>query len=58
MNLTINEQTDEPVEKKQMVVHLTNLNTLYAYEDTTLITARRGRGMKVKLGNNEQTFKR
>ena len=54
MNLTINEETDEPIEKKQMVVHLTNLNTLYAYEDTTLITARRGRGMKVKLGNNEQ----
>ena len=54
MNLTIDQETDEPVEKKQMVVHLTNLNTLYAYEDTTLITARRGRGMKVKLGNNEQ----
>lgn len=54
MNLVIDQETDEPVEKKQMVVHLTNLNTLYAYEDTTLITARRGRGMKVKLGNNEQ----
>lgn len=54
MNLAIDQETDEPVEKKQMVVHLTNLNTLYAYEDTTLITARRGRGMKVKLGNNEQ----
>lgn len=54
MNLAIDQETDEPIEKKQMVVHLTNLNTLYAYEDTTLITARRGRGMKVKLGNNEQ----
>lgn len=54
MNLAIDQETDEPVEKKQMVVHLTNLNTLYAYEDTTLITARRGRGMKVRLGNNEQ----
>ena len=54
MNLAIDQETDEPVEKKQMVVHLTNLNTLYAYEDTTLIAARRGRGMKVKLGNNEQ----
>lgn len=54
MNLTIDEMTDEPIEKKQMVIHLTNLNAIYAYEDTTLISSRRGRGMKIKLGNNEQ----
>ena len=53
MNLTINEETDEPIEKKQMVVHLTNLNTLYAYEDTTLIASRKGKGSKIKLGQDE-----
>lgn len=53
MNLTINEETDEPIEKKQMIVHLTNLNTLYAYEDTTLIASRKGKGSKIKLGQDE-----
>lgn len=45
---------EEPVEKKQLIVYLTNLNNIYAYEDSTLISQRRGGvGTKLKLLDNE-----
>lgn len=44
----------EPLEKKQLIVYLTNLNNIYAYEDSTLISQRRGGvGTKLKLLDNE-----
>ena len=54
------ESEDEPIEKKQLVIHLTNKNSIYAYEDTTLIASRKGKGSKIKLGQDEliiQTIK-
>ena len=59
MNLDF-ESEDEPIEKKQLVIHLTNKNSIYAYEDTTLIASRKGKGSKIKLGQDEliiQTIK-
>lgn len=53
MNLDFSDSDDTPIEKKQLVVHLTSHNALYAYEDTTLIASRRGRGTKVKLSKDE-----
>lgn len=54
INLSLEGDDDTPVEKKQMVVHFTNLNNVYAYEDTTLIAQRRGGvGTKLKLADNE-----
>lgn len=45
---------EEPVEKKQLIVYLTNLNNIYTYEDSTLISQRRGGvGTKIKLLDNE-----
>ena len=52
MNLD-SDDDEMPIEKKQLVIHLTNQNSIYAYEDTTLIASRKGRGSKVKLNNNE-----
>lgn len=55
LNLSFNEdEEEEPVEEKQMVVYLTNLNYLYAFEDSTLIAQRRGGvGTKIKLEEGE-----
>ena len=48
------EDEEEPIEKKQLVIYLTNLNNIYAYEDSMLISQRRGGvGTKLKLSNNE-----
>ena len=45
---------EEPIEKKQLIIYLTNLNNIYAYEDSTLISQRRGGvGTKLKLLDNE-----
>lgn len=45
---------DEPIEKKQLVVHLTNFNNVYVYEDSSLISQRRGGiGSKVKMSDGE-----
>lgn len=60
MNLAINSENDEPIENKQLVVHLTNKNAIYSYEDTTLIASRKGKGSKIKLDKDElivQTIK-
>ena len=48
------EDDEEPIEKKQLVIYLTNLNNIYAYEDSMLISQRRGGvGTKLKLSSNE-----
>lgn len=52
MNLKSTDE-DEPIEEKQLVIHLTNRNALFAYEDTTLIASRKTKGTKVKIDKNE-----
>lgn len=48
------EDDEEPIEKKQLVIYLTNLNNIYTYEDSMLISQRRGGvGTKLKLSSNE-----
>ena len=48
------EDDEEPIEKKQLVIYLTNLNNIYAYEDSMLISQRRGGvGTKLKISSNE-----
>lgn len=45
---------EEPIEKKELLIHFTNLGNIYTQESTTLMTTRRGgKGTKVKLANNE-----
>lgn len=52
MNLSTDE--DEPIERRMIVVNLTNKGTLYAYESNTLIAQKRaGKGVKVKLQKDE-----
>ena len=44
----------EPIEKKELLIHYTNLGNLYTVESTTLLRTRRGtKGTKVKLAANE-----
>ena len=48
------EEDAEPIEKKELLIHFTNLGNIYTQESTTLMTSRRGgKGTKVKLANNE-----
>lgn len=54
MNLKFDGDDDEPVEKKTLIVHLTNFGNLYTFESTTLMTQKRGgKGTKVKMDSNE-----
>ena len=56
MNLDYKEKGDdvEPVEKKELLIHFTNLGNIYTQESTTLMTTRRGgKGSKIKLAKNE-----
>lgn len=54
MNLKFDGKDEEPVEKKTLIVHLTNFGNLYTFESTTLMTQRRGgKGTKVKMDSNE-----
>jgi DNA gyrase subunit A len=56
MNLDYkNDESDaEPIEKKELLIHFTNLGNIYTQESTTLMTTRRGgKGSKIKLANNE-----
>lgn len=44
----------EPIEKKELLIHFTNLGNIYTQESTTLMTSRRGgKGSKIKLAKNE-----
>lgn len=56
MNLDYkNDESDaEPIEKKELLIHFTNLGNIYTQESTTLMTTRRGgKGSKIKLAKNE-----
>lgn len=54
LNLSIESEDDDPVEKKSLIVYLTNLNNLYPVETNSLITqSRGGKGAKLKLNKNE-----
>lgn len=51
-------EDDEPIEKKELLIHYTNLGNLYTSESTTLMRTRRGtKGTKVKLASNETIVK-
>lgn len=48
------ENEEEPIERKELLIHFTNLNNIYTQESTTLIAKRRGGvGSKIKLKDNE-----
>lgn len=56
INLDFSSEDDdaEPIEKKELIIHYTNLGNLYAQESTTLLrTHRGGKGSKIKLASNE-----
>lgn len=55
MNLDFSgENEEEPIERKELLIHFTNLNNIYTQESTTLIAKRRGgMGSKIKLKENE-----
>jgi DNA gyrase subunit A len=53
-NISFNDEEVEPIEEKELIVHLSNLGNLYPEEKTTLLVQRRGgKGSKVKLAKNE-----
>lgn len=48
------ENEEEPIEKKELIIYLTNHHNIYTQESTTLISTRRGgKGLKVKMESNE-----
>ena len=56
MNLDYKEKGDdvEPIEKKELLIHFTNLGNIYTQESTTLMLSHRGgKGSKIKLAKNE-----
>lgn len=53
-----NEEEAEPIEKRELLIHYTNLNNLYTQESTTLLTSRRGgKGKSLHLAENEVVLK-
>lgn len=54
LDFTSNDEDAEPIEKKELLIHFTNLGNIYTQESTTLLTSHRGgKGTKIKLANNE-----
>lgn len=52
------EEDAEPIEKKELLIHYTNLGNIYTQESSTLLKARRGtKGTKIKLNDNEVIVK-
>lgn len=48
------EEDAEPIEKKELLIHFTNLGNIYTQESSTLMSVRRGgKGSKIKLKDNE-----
>lgn len=48
------EEEAEPIEKKELIIHYTNLGNIYTQESTTLMKTKRGtKGTKLKLSDNE-----
>ena len=53
-NISFNDEEEEPVEKKEVIICLTNTGNLYTEEKSTLMVQRRGgKGSKIKVGKNE-----
>jgi DNA gyrase subunit A len=58
LDFTSEEEDAEPIEKKELLIHYTNLGNIYTQETTTLLTSKRGgSGKKIKLANNEAIIK-
>ena len=57
LNLDFKNSKDEdaePIEKKELLIHFTNLGNIYTQESSTLMTVRRGgKGSKLKIGDKE-----
>ena len=54
LDFTSEDEDAEPIEKKELLIHYTNLGNIYTSESTTLMRTRRGtKGSKVKLATNE-----
>ena len=54
INLEINKEDETPIEKKTLIVHLTNQGNLYTFESSSLYSQRRGgKGIKVKMNKDE-----
>lgn len=54
LDFTSEDEDAEPIEKKELLIHYTNLGNFYTQESTTLLTSRRGsKGTKIKMANNE-----
>lgn len=52
------EEDAEPIEKKELLIYLTNLGNIYTQESTTLMkTKRGGKGSKIKMGIKEYVVK-
>lgn len=48
------EEDAEPIEKKELLIHFTNLGNIYTQESSSLMSVRRGgKGSKVKIGDRE-----
>lgn len=53
-NFVGEDEDAEPIEKKELLIHYTNLGNIYTVESSTLLRTRRGaKGTKVKLAENE-----
>lgn len=54
IDLKISEEDDTPIEKKTLIVHLTNKGNLYTFESSSLISQHRGgKGTKIKMSSDE-----
>ena len=52
------EEDAEPIEKKELLIHYTNLGNIYTVESSTLMKTRRGgKGSKIKMADNEAIIK-
>lgn len=58
LDFTSEDEDAEPIEKKELLIHYTNLGNIYTQESTTLVKTRRGgKGTKIKLADNEAIVK-
>lgn len=55
INLEFKDDNDEePIEKKELLIHCTNLGNIYTQETSTLLTQKRGgKGVRIKLQKGE-----
>ena len=59
LNLEVSEDDEEePIEKKELLIYYTNLGNIYTVESSTLMKTRRGgKGSKIKMADNEVIVK-